>query len=57
MFGITGKSKRKNEKQNMKEKECLKSDGVDEGKNGADRAITKFWLKDALERIKGLIST
>lgn len=42
----------------MKEKECLKSDGgVDEGKNGMDRAVTKFWLKDALERIKGLIST
>lgn len=41
----------------MKEKECLKSDGgVDEGENGVER-VTKFWLKDALERIQGLIST
>lgn len=30
---------------------------VDERKNGVDRAVTKFWLKDALEKIEGLIST
>lgn len=42
----------------MKEKKCLKSDGgVDEEKNGVDTAVTKFWLEDALERVKGLIST
>lgn len=30
---------------------------VDEGKNGVDRAVTKFWLKDAVDKIEGLIST
>lgn len=32
-------------------------EGVDEEKNGLDRAGTKLCIKDALERIKGLIST
>lgn len=42
----------------MKEKECLKSgEEVDKGKDGVDRAATKFQVEDALQRIKGLIST
>jgi len=41
----------------VKETECLKSGGgVDEVKNGVDRAATKFRVEDALERIKRLIS-
>lgn len=42
----------------MKEKEHLKSgEGVDKGKDGVDRAATKFQVEDALQRIKGWIST
>lgn len=59
MFGIKGKSKR------IMENKCERNgvlkkhyDGeVDEGKNDVDRAMTKFWLKDAVEKIEGLIST
>lgn len=50
-----GKSKENNQ---CERKEYLKSSGgVDKGKNGVDRAATKFQVEDALERIKGLIST
>lgn len=59
MFGIEGKSKRIM-KNKCERNGVLKKyyDGeVDEGKNGVDRAVTKFWLKDAVEKIEGLIST